>query len=47
MGLTFWKNGCTTLPFFEPFSYTWKGEIFMELGDFILFQIFKAKIRVH
>jgi hypothetical protein len=28
MGLAFWENGCTALPFFEPYPYTWKGEIF-------------------
>jgi hypothetical protein len=28
MGLAFWESGCTTLPFFEPCPYTWKGEIF-------------------
>ena len=28
MGLAFWKNGCTTLPFFEACPYTWEGEIF-------------------
>jgi hypothetical protein len=28
MGLSFWENGCTTLPFFEPCPYTWRGEIF-------------------
>jgi hypothetical protein len=28
MGLAFWENGCIVLPFFEPCSYTWKGEIF-------------------
>jgi hypothetical protein len=28
MGLVFWENGCTTLPFFEPCSYIWEGEIF-------------------
>jgi hypothetical protein len=39
MGLAFWKNGCTTLPFFEPCPYTWKGEIFlMEFRDFNFFE---------
>jgi hypothetical protein len=33
MGLAFWENGCTTLPFFEACPYT------LELGDFIFFQI--------
>jgi hypothetical protein len=28
MGLAFWENGCTTLPFFEACPYTWEGEIF-------------------
>ena len=28
MGLGFWENGRTTLPFFEPCPYTWEGEIY-------------------
>jgi hypothetical protein len=28
MSLAFRENGCTALPFFEPCSYTWNGEIF-------------------
>jgi hypothetical protein len=28
MGLAFWENGCTTLPFFEPCPYTYESEIF-------------------
>jgi hypothetical protein len=32
MGLAFWENGCTTLPFFEPCPYTWEGEIFILHG---------------
>jgi hypothetical protein len=28
MGLAFWENGCTTLPFFEACPYTLEGEIF-------------------
>jgi hypothetical protein len=28
MSLTFWKNGCTVLPFFETCSYVWKCSIF-------------------
>jgi hypothetical protein len=28
MGLAFWKNGCITPPFFEPYPYIWEGKIF-------------------
>jgi hypothetical protein len=38
MGLAFGENGCIVLPFFEPCPYLLEG-FFMELGDFIFFQI--------
>jgi hypothetical protein len=50
MGLAFWENGCTTLPFFEPCPYTWKREISIPHGTwrFRFFpNFFVAKIKVH
>jgi hypothetical protein len=47
-GLAFWKNGCTTLPFFECCSYTWEGEIFhsawnLEISFFSKFFFLKVE----
>jgi hypothetical protein len=46
MGLAFWEDGCTVLPFFEPCPYTWKRwnlPFLMELGDFIKLFLLKLK----
>jgi hypothetical protein len=50
MGLAFWENGCTTLPFFEPCPYTWKGEILhsswsLEISFFSKFSRLKLEYR--
>jgi hypothetical protein len=45
MGLPFWEDGCTAVPFFEPYPYIWK--IPHGTWRFQFFQIFFAKIRVH
>jgi hypothetical protein len=34
MGLAFWEVKCTTLPFFEPYPYTWEGKIFLYSWNF-------------
>jgi hypothetical protein len=50
MGLAFWENRCTTLPFFEACPYTWTGEILNSSRSLeILFfpKNFIVKFRVH
>jgi hypothetical protein len=49
MGLAFWENGCTTLPFFEvaPTFGRVKSSIPLGAWRFHFFLKILAKIRVH